>query len=371
MSTASLILVIPILCIVVALCAMLGDRIARRGHRIVALGVNACGYVALVAGVVLVIGFFGLARHHVRVRFPRVTVLRHALPHESPSTVIIKNKKSGDAQQAKRAEKPAKSSPPGATKSTSPDVTDKKPAQAEKADDPTSATPVEPGSDKPEFKNHDVPSAVDDAAAKSKSGPTSARDLELMPQAFIDFDARPDWVESKEEDLGPVHRIAVSSGPFMRVREADEELTKQLKLETDRYISRLVGNEQAADRLNYDADEIRARFVAPECIYTEKVVSPSFGVMQQSHALLQFGPDFRHEVNAGWQDLLAHDRLVQVGIVAAGILGVLSILFGYFRIDTATRGFYTGRLRFATAVAILGLIGASVFLARSIPWFRL
>ena len=50
---------------------------------------------------------------------------------------------------------------------------------------------------------------------------------------------------------------------------------------------------------------------------------------------------------------------------------MLVLLFGYFNADTATRGFYSGRLKFVTVVAILGMIVAGFLMARSIPWLWL
>ena len=399
MMTASLILVIPILCLVVAICAFLGDRITRHGHRVFGMGINLCGYAALVTGVLLVISWMGLTRHHIRVHIPHVTVLRHVSQQDSVTVRGHANddrvksedravdrgtsnqptgtgEEKGSSKQsvpenAATSDQPAKSADRAVDRGTSNQPTgtgeEKGSSKQSTPENAATAKPVASDSGQAETKKEDAPAAT---GARGPE-PTSARDLELMPHAFIDFDARPEWVESKEEDLGPVHRIAVCSGPFLRVREARDELSKQLKIETDRYINKLVDNPRAAAWLDYDETEIRARFVAPECFYDEKVVSPSFGVMQQSHALLQFGPDFRQEVQARWNGLVARGRLTEVGGVAAVILGILAILFGYFQLDTATRGFYTGRLRFAAAVAILGLIGASIFLARSIPWFWL
>ena len=43
-------------------------------------------------------------------------------------------------------------------------------------------------------------------------------------------------------------------------------------------------------------------------------------------------------------------------------------VFGYFRVDNATRGYYTGRLQFLSAAAILAIVGAGVFCARWIYW---
>jgi uncharacterized integral membrane protein len=90
--------------------------------------------------------------------------------------------------------------------------------------------------------------------------------------------------------------------------------------------------------------------------------------MYQSHALLEFGPEFHRQVEESWRQIQARARLVKMALGAAAVLGTLMLLFGFFQADTATRGFYSGRLKFVTAVAILGLIVCGVYLTRSIPW---
>ena len=93
--------------------------------------------------------------------------------------------------------------------------------------------------------------------------------------------------------------------------------------------------------------------------------------MHQSHALLEFDSNFRNGMEDQWHDVVARARLVKVAVVAGVVLGMLALVFGFFNADTATRGFYTRRLKFGTFVAILGLIGLGVLLARSMPWIWL
>ena len=47
---------------------------------------------------------------------------------------------------------------------------------------------------------------------------------------------------------------------------------------------------------------------------------------------------------------------------------LLASVFGYFRMDNATRGYYTGRLQFMTAAAILGIVGVGAILSQWIHW---
>jgi hypothetical protein len=193
-------------------------------------------------------------------------------------------------------------------------------------------------------------------------------DIQVMSRVFIDYDARPDWVDREDVDVGPVHQISVCSGPHMQLRESRKALKGELKKAVDEYVNDLVEHPQAAFWLNLDEEFIRSNLVKPQNLFDEKIISPSFGVMHQSHALVEVGPQFRDHVEASWHQFHAKSRLVITGLICGGVLGVILALFGYFRADTATRGFYTGRLKFVTAIAILAVVVAGLMLARSIPW---
>lgn len=52
------------------------------------------------------------------------------------------------------------------------------------------------------------------------------------------------------------------------------------------------------------------------------------------------------------------NRLLLTGTLVVVLLGQLSVLFGYLRINHATRGFYSGRLQSFSAVASVAVIAA-------------
>ncbi len=222
----------------------------------------------------------------------------------------------------------------------------------------------------------DLAIALDDVELEAVDQPQGDRpDLGLAPNrrssVEIDYDARPEWVEQPDSDVGETHRMSISSGPYLHQRNARKELYKQLKIATDEYINEVVRHPHAARWIGYDANDVHSRFVGPDHIFDEKVISPSFGVMHQSHALLEFGPVFHNEVENAWHQVMARAQLVKVALAGGAVLGMLVLLFGYFNADTATRGFYSGRLKFATAVAILAVIATGVLIAKSIPWLWL
>jgi hypothetical protein len=57
-------------------------------------------------------------------------------------------------------------------------------------------------------------------------------------------------------------------------------------------------------------------------------------------------------------------RIYLVGAICGSIVGVLVTLFGYFRLNEATRGFYSGRLQAITLLTIGILLGLAIWFAQ-------
>jgi hypothetical protein len=176
---------------------------------------------------------------------------------------------------------------------------------------------------------------------------------------------RPEWI-SRNIMVGAEHAIAVTSGPWATEAEADRELNNVIKAKTDEYIAEQLGSMLAPQLIRYDAVAIKRELIH-QPIYREQG-SFSVGPMHQAHALIEFGPDFRKKITDKWVDLTAYYRLMQTGLIAGGALLFLGTIFSYFRLDNATRGYYTGRLQFMTAAAILAIVGSGAVLARWIYW---
>jgi hypothetical protein len=210
------------------------------------------------------------------------------------------------------------------------------------------------------------PSPESPAPSPSSSDPV----LEVPPTDEVVIPpGRPSWVEQDPETISNgVHSIPVSSGPFKRHIDAIRGLDAALMAETSRYIADHVGSELASTFLRYDAATIRRDLVKPGNIYEEKIVSPTTGDMFQIHALVEIDQNFRANLDQQWQQVRATSRLTQLGLFAGAGLLLIGSIFSYFRLDTATRGYYTGRLQFLTAAAILAVIGGGVFAARWIHW---
>ncbi len=178
---------------------------------------------------------------------------------------------------------------------------------------------------------------------------------------------RPAWTSTKPVLSGTTHTIPVASGAYAKDIDARHAFDQALVEETRDYIAEHLGSDLAARFITYNAKQIKERFVRPENIHDD-VATYSVGPMHEYFALVEFGPDFRREIDHRWQAVRGQSRLLQFGLLAGAGLLLLSTMFGYFRLDNATRGYYTGRLQFLAAATILAVIGAGAIMARWITW---
>jgi hypothetical protein len=208
-----------------------------------------------------------------------------------------------------------------------------------------------------------------DSVSSSSSGPEQLdvpiqSEAEAAAEAVVVPEDRPAWVESAPVLEGEVHRVSVNSDFQAREADAWRALDGALVKSTRAYVADYLGSNKAPLFFSFSLDEIKTQYLRPENVYHE-VVQVSFGPMHQAHALLEFPPEFRRHLDERWSQVRAAGNLVTVGGSVIGVLALLAIVFGYFRLDTATRGYYTSRLQFLAAVAILALIVAAFMFART------
>jgi hypothetical protein len=225
------------------------------------------------------------------------------------------------------------------------------------------------------FAAEDAPAAAasvpaSDAEKESTSTPptdpdptlyTPVEDVVKIPEG------RPEWIDAEPDYSSAVHTIPVASGPYVHEGESRRALDRALVKATKEYIAEQLGSELAAQLIQYDAKSIKRKVVKADNLYHD-VATYSVGPMNEYFALLEFGPEFRNELDRRWSQVRATSRLSQVGLFGGAGLLFLASIFGYFRMDNATRGYYTGRLQFMTAAAILAIVGVGAILAQWIHW---
>ncbi|MHB9045870.1 MAG: hypothetical protein ACYC35_08025 [Pirellulales bacterium] len=169
---------------------------------------------------------------------------------------------------------------------------------------------------------------------------------------------RPAWVDEPSRlDGNNVYRTKVTVGPYATRAECDQHLPDELAQATSVYLDRYLGlgaGRQAAVPLPY----IHQRIVKEEW---QETVQASFGPMLQLHVLLQFDDGVRNELQEMRRARLVEERIWYVTGIAGLVVVLLGTVFGFLKLDTATKGYYTGRLLLAAAAMILAVVAMGAF----------
>ncbi len=177
---------------------------------------------------------------------------------------------------------------------------------------------------------------------------------------------RPEWIGTKPSVSGKVHTISVASGPYATKKQSQAALDKALAKATKEYVAEQLGSETAAKMVTFDVGTIKRRFVKDNSYHDE--AKYSVGKMHENFAKLEFDSKFRGELTRRWSQVRSKSRLLSMGVLSGAALLLVASVFGYFRADNATRGYYTGRLQIMTAAAILAVVGAGTLIVHKIPW---
>lgn len=176
---------------------------------------------------------------------------------------------------------------------------------------------------------------------------------------------RPEWIGNEPSLSSKVHTIAVASGPYATNNESLKALDQALVKTMREYVAEQLHSDMAARMITFDARTIKRQWVKEDTYHDE--AKYSVGKMHENFALVKLDAKFRADLTKRWNKVRAGSRLLQTGVVTGAVLLLVASVFGYFRADNATRGYYTSRLQFMTAAAILAVVGAGTFIFRFIP----
>ena len=76
----------------------------------------------------------------------------------------------------------------------------------------------------------------------------------------------------------------------------------------------------------------------------------------RGYAQLLLTDDFHKKVDINWQTNQTKSRLTQIALIGLTVFGLLATLFGYLKMQTLTRGFYTGHLQVICIAIIIALV---------------
>ncbi len=210
----------------------------------------------------------------------------------------------------------------------------------------------------------DAESTADPVAATGSAPPTTTTTAKPSEPAA----PLPAWIDDPPKRIGQVWREVIETDQYATVDECYRAADILMRLATYDHLARLVGMEnhaegvlvsqslfdgrlEALDRFGIGIDYIRREIAKDE--HVEKT-ERSFGEMKKLHTLIEFSPAVDRELRARWDAFQRQERFAVVGVGAGSILGLLCLVWGLLKIDTATKGYYTKRLFLGVPAAIIG-----------------
>lgn len=221
-------------------------------------------------------------------------------------------------------------------------------------DDPASETTIGPGGADP----------ADEVALP----PLDSELLVKLEQAQAASPAaespRPEWLtKSPGLVVGNIRRYHVSAGPYVSLEECRRPLEQEIRRVVADRIAEVAGQPIVDGHAAVPPLEamglntsLAIREFCVEPPYIEQTVSPSVGLMQTAHVLLEFAPSDDAMLLEAWRSHARRDG-IKVMLTLAGLaVSGLGLVFGLLKLDTWTRGYYTKRLFLGVTAAIIAAV---------------
>ena len=199
-----------------------------------------------------------------------------------------------------------------------------------------------------------------------KTSATEGSDSHLVFQSGAFDVVPPEWYEEPVQSADDKLVIKFFAHGFSDELLKDDFDTR-LQSKIDSYVDQLLG--PAANRF------VRFTDSEKEQLITRKEVRPGIYFDGQKRNPIDFcftevvfDKPFDQLVTNKWVEKRQQSRLIQYGLIAGASLLLIGFVFGGLRLNSATSGFYQGRLQFFVAIVILGVIAAGFYFGTKIDW---
>jgi hypothetical protein len=185
-----------------------------------------------------------------------------------------------------------------------------------------------------------------------------------------------DWVTKKYPPIRSAapsgkYETAVHAAPKSSDARARAALDEAVQKTVAEYVDQVVESGAGARLTEQDAvwNHVRSQIVKQTHAEVIDDEDPVIGRMWHMHALLTFTEQDANYFRRAWRETVQEKRLWSLAGVVGLVLAFLGTIFGYLKMDTATRGYYSGRLKFAAGVVTILLAVLAVALANAMHWF--
>jgi hypothetical protein len=176
--------------------------------------------------------------------------------------------------------------------------------------------------------------------------------------------ARPAWMDEPTGlDSEGVYRAVATVGPFATREECDRALGPGVQQLVDDYVARYLevslgdagADHRPAPRLmDLGAGAGLRTWLEP--------VESTVGPMLQLHAQVAFDRSAQATIAALHREAVVRHRLAFGGSLGALALAAVAAVLGYLKLDTLTRGYYSGRLATAAGLVVLAALASGAWL---------
>jgi hypothetical protein len=256
-----------------------------------------------------------------------------------------------------------RATPPAAPSAPEPAVED---AAADSAASPVAPVPPTNEAATAEAPPQTPPAEVAKTTPEAAAPSTSLSHIGGVTITTGDKSALPDWAKQGGGlKADGTYFVVTESGPHRSFHDCWQKLRSSVEQEVRNYGSRTGSgfrNRWPSVRL---PEHLYEQLVAEH--YLEKRDDFSFGEpMLTLYSRIEFTDNAVAAIGAWQTGLLAQNRTIFAGVIGGLIVALVGVVYGYFRIDTATLGYYTWRLRVAAgvltiAVVIVGIVSGALF----------
>ncbi len=179
--------------------------------------------------------------------------------------------------------------------------------------------------------------------------------------------ASQEWIRMADQPGRMVEGAYVkvaSSGRFLLAHECQPSLQAAIANEVRNYVGLRLGT-KAEQRIDVPREWIESHVVKAGPLEQDVASATVDGGGKRLHALLVFDQRAQEDLKAMLRDRQVQNRSLFAMLVLGGLVSVFGGVFGYLKVDTATKGYYSARLKFALAATLFLVSAAIVWAVRS------